>query len=309
MNKKRVVVLGASGMLGSMVVDCLSKDASFQITASVRTKELASWGKQTVPNVNWVLFDADTPNSDNSLGFIDGCEWVINAIGITKPLINEKNPEDVARAVHINSILPFEIAHRTASSQTQVLQIATDCVYSGKQGQYVETDSHDALDVYGKTKSLGETPSPNVHHLRCSIIGPEARNHRFLLDWLRLQPPNAGLNGYVNHDWNGISTLHFAKFCQGMITHNVDLPPLQHIVPAMHVTKYDLLKCFAKQFDRTDLSINETDAAVVVDRTLATNDESKNREIWAAAGYASPRSIPEMVEELASYDYGFSQSG
>ena len=64
----------------------------------------------------------------------------------------------------------------------RVLQIATDCVYSGAQGAYVETDLHDALDVYGKTKSLGECQEPNVYHLRCSIIGPEPKDFKFLIE-------------------------------------------------------------------------------------------------------------------------------
>ena len=82
------------------------------------------------------------------------------------------------------------------------MQIATDCVYSGKKGSYNEDDLHDALDVYGKTKSLGEAQSPNLLNIRCSIIGPEQGKHVSLLEWFLTQEPGAKLQGFAHHHWN-----------------------------------------------------------------------------------------------------------
>ena len=302
----KVIVLGGSGMLGSMVVDYLSRDPELEVTATVRTEALAAKCKGRLSDVSWEPFDANIPNLWDVLGVIDGHHWVINAIGITKPLIHDDNAFEVERAVRINSLLPYLIAQRAQKSGTRVLQIATDCVYSGGKGRYVESDVHDALDVYGKTKSLGEVHAAHIHHLRCSIIGPEPKEHKFLLDWFLGQPRNAGVNGYVNHRWNGMTTLHFAKLCRGIITQDIAMPHLQHVISTGEVTKCELLQCFASHFHREDVSIAPTEAAVVVDRSLATNNEALNRELWAAAGYSQPPSVPEMVAELASYEYRFS---
>ena len=300
---KRVIVLGGSGMLGSMVADYLSRDPDLKVTATVRTEALAGKCRGKLSGVSWRLFDADAPDLWNVLGVIDGHDWVINAIGITKPLIHDDNAFEVERAIRINSQLPHLIARRAQASGAQVLQIATDCVYSGSKGGYIESDLHDALDVYGKTKSLGEVFGSHVHHLRCSIIGPEPKEHKFLLDWFLGQPQNASVNGYVNHHWNGLTTLHFAKLCHGITTRSIAMPHVQHVIPTGELTKCKLLESFARHFQREDVSITPTDAAVVIDRTLATTNEALNRELWSAAGYPQPPSVPEMVEELANYDY------
>ena len=207
------------------------------------------------------------------------------------------------RAVKVNSLFPHQIAARPIRNGARVIQIATDCVYSGKKGSYVESDEHDPLDVYGKTKSLGEVSSPRVYHLRCSIIGPEPKEHKFLIDWFLGQPKKAQVNGFVNHLWNGVTTLHFARLCQGIITRGVTLKQLQHIIPAGEVTKCELLQHFARYFHREDVSITPVQAPVVIDRTLRTTDEASNLAVWAAAGYPQPPSIPEMVAELAGFDY------
>lgn len=293
-------------MLGSVVVSYLSQDPDLEVTATVRTEELATECRGRLPAASWRTFDADAFELWNALEVIDGHDWVINAIGIIKPLIHDDNASEVERAVRINSLLPPIIARRAQASGARILSIATDCVYSGSKGSYVENDEHDALDVYGKTKSLGEVPAPHVHHLRCSIIGPEMRWHRSLLDWFLGQPRGAGVSGYVNHSWNGVTTLHFAMLCRGIVVQNIAMPHLQHVVPAGEVTKCELLQCFSKDYRRQDVSITPAEASVVVDRTLATTEDGLNQDLWAAAGYPQPPSVPEMVSELAVYRYPFS---
>jgi dTDP-4-dehydrorhamnose reductase len=109
---------------------------------------------------------------------------VINAIGLTKPHIRDGSPVDVVRAIEREALLPHRIGERATAAGARVLQIATDGVYGGAAGPYEESAPHDAGDVYGQTKSLGETWHEHVHYLRCSIIGPEWRT-RFLVEWFR----------------------------------------------------------------------------------------------------------------------------
>src|SRR5205807_2041182 len=110
-------------------------------------------------------------------------------------------------------------------------------------------------------------------HLRCSIIGPEPKEHKFLVEWFLGQAPNKELNGFINHEWNGVTTLHFARICQGVITHDLELPHLQHVVPTGTMSKADMLVQFAAAYGRRDITVRRVEAGAVVDRTLQTENE------------------------------------
>lgn len=300
---KNVLVLGASGMLGSMLVDFLSADPEIALTASVRDTTLRETFRQRFPGVRWVEYRFPRNGGDSDLQCLDGQEWVINAIGITKPLVRDDHPEQVETAIQVNSVLPHHLGRHAASRGARVLQIATDCVYSGVKGMYRESDAHDPLDVYGKTKSLGESFQPNVHHLRCSIIGPEPKDFKFLIEWFRRQPRGARVNGFTNHRWNGVTTLEFARLCHGVITRGLDLPHIQHVVPCQPLTKAEMLAAFAEAYARGDIVIQNVAAKTVVDRTLATDNQAVNAQLWEAAGYRQPPSVAQMIRELGRYAY------
>jgi dTDP-4-dehydrorhamnose reductase len=287
-------------MLGSMIVDYLSRDSGISLTATVRNADLQARMQAVYSQVRWEVVDF---RSSDGFASFDGQRWIINAIGITKPLIREDNAAEILTAIEINSLLPHTIGREAQKRNARVLQIATDCVYSGAKGHYVETDIHDAMDVYGKTKSLGECFLPNTQHLRCSIIGPEPKDFKFLIEWFRRQPPNATVNGFVNHHWNGITTLHFAKICQGIIDTQPALSHLQHVVPSGLVTKAQMLHDFAQAYGRPDITIRDTEAKTVIDRTLDTTTPAANLALWRAAGYTDPPTVTEMILELGRYDY------
>jgi dTDP-4-dehydrorhamnose reductase len=111
------------------------------------------------------------------------------------------------------------------------------------------------------------------------------------------------VSGYTNHQWNGITTLHFARICQGIIKQDLDLPHVQHVVPSGIISKFELLQCFARLYDRPDIAITPTNAQAIIDRTLSTTNKPLNQLIWRAAGYSDPPSVQQMVEELARFDY------
>lgn len=293
-------------MLGSMLVDYFSRKPDLQVTATVRSEETAKKLKAQLPNVNWRVFDANFPDLNEALDVIKESQWTINTIGIIKPLIHDDNSFEVERAVRINSLLPHALAKKAQENNIKVIQIATDCVYSGDKGKYTENDVHDALDVYGKTKSLGEVSSPNVFHLRCSIIGPELKEFKSLLEWFLGQKIHSDLKGFTNHRWNGLTTLHFAKICYGIIANDIKLSHIQHVVPNEEITKFDLLNYFSIYFKREDVSINPFETETSIDRTLSTMNKDLNVSLWNSAGYADPPSVKKMVEELANYDYSFS---
>jgi dTDP-4-dehydrorhamnose reductase len=295
-----VVVLGSSGMLGSTVIDVLARDRTLQVAGTVRTPALLAACAERLPQADWRAFKVEA-DDDELTRVLDGTDWVINAIGLTKPYIKDDQPSQVEAAIRVNAVFPFRLAKAAERVGAHVIQIATDCVYSGSTGAYFESSPHDPIDVYGKSKSLGEAALPNMHHFRCSIIGPEPKSPSFLLEWLRGQPAGATVSGYTDHMWNGVTTLAFGRLCLGLVRGRVIAPLSQHVIPAGVVSKADLLALMAGAYGRSDINIKPVKAPSPIDRTLRTENPGVNAALWTAAGYAAPPSVAEMVAESATY--------
>lgn len=242
--------------------------------------------------------NAQTANLSEIGKIIQNCDYVINCIGIIKPYIHDTNSLEVERAIAVNSLFP----HKLSQYGAKIIQIATDCVFDGIKGNYSETDKHNALDVYGKTKSLGEVSSNNFLNLRCSIIGLEKKGKLSLLEWFLNHPKNSTVNGFMNHQWNGISTIAFAKICRGIIENDLWFFGLQHILPNNTMNKSDMLKKFAEVFSRTDITINGINAKEAINRTLVTNNEPQNEKLWKNAGYNTTPKIEELIMEIKEYE-------
>ena len=300
MKKQKVVILGSTGMLGSMLLDVFAKDSEFDIVATYRNDRVGKSLKNKYPGVTFGKLAVQEVSPKDVLQAIKGAKWVVNAIGVIKPYIHDEIAEEIDRAISVNARFPHLLAQAAKNINSKVIQIATDCVYSGQKGHYMETDSHDALDVYGKTKSLGEVFGDQFYHLRCSIIGPELKGHYSLLDWFLGQPRGAEVNGFTNHQWNGITTLHFARICYGIIKNEANLPHVQHIVPGNIISKAKLLKSIAEKFNREDVIIHTMNAPVAINRTLSTNNQKLNKRLWKLAGYDNPPTVAQMLEELAA---------
>ena len=155
MAKKKVVIMGAMGMLGSMVLDTFASNGEFAVTATYRDHKALRSLKNKYPKVEFRKLNVEKTSLQGILKAIKGADWVVNAIGVTKPYIHDDNTNEIYRAVYVNAVFPHLLAQAAGQTKAKVIQIATDCVYSGQKGRYVETDPHDGLDVYGKTKSLG----------------------------------------------------------------------------------------------------------------------------------------------------------
>ena len=294
----KVLILGTTGMLGSMIAKVFRRETDFKILGTVSNEESLKCAPGNIPTSIMDVWK----DQNELLKTVDRADYIVNAIGVIKPYIHDNNPLEIEKAIRVNALFPHFLATVAAMADTKVLQIATDCVYQGtKMSPYHENDLHDALDVYGKTKSLGEVYSPQVSHLRCSIIGPELKNKVSLLEWFLSLPQNAPIKGFSNHLWNGITTLHYARICKAIIQDNIEIDHIQHIMPNDFVTKYGLLKIFKNAYSRDDIEIMETEAAQTVDRRLTSNNSAINSWLWEAAGYSRPPSIEEMVKEMAAY--------
>ena len=246
------------------------------------------------------FFDASADSIEYLINEVSP-DWIINCIGIIKPHINENNFSSVKNAIAVNSLFPHQLASAISNLKTKVLQIATDCVYSGKEGGYTENSPHDPLDVYGKTKSLGEVSSEQFLHIRASIIGPEYGRSTSLQEWFLSQPKNAEVNGFTDHLWNGLTTHHFALLAKAIVLAGGDFSGTQHVIPANIVTKAELLESFAQVYNRKDIQINAVVSKFRIDRTLKTQDISRSNVLWRLAGYDKPPTIQEMIEQQNNF--------
>jgi dTDP-4-dehydrorhamnose reductase len=289
----RVAILGGTGMLGDAVVSAFSGFAG-EVIVSTRSEDLNGFptGMQVTH------FEAGKDNVAVALDWLEPGDYIINCIGIIKTAIDEKDTESRERAVEINSKFPSELAKYAELRGLRVIQIATDCVFSGKKGNYSETDVHDPVDLYGVTKSAGEIKSASMMHLRVSIIGREKRGFTSLFEWVARQKPNAKVTGFTNHFWNGIPAIHFGQLARAVVEDELFEAGVHHILPNDRVTKAQLVRLIAIHVGRNDISIVDGLAPESVDRTLTTNNQAFNAKLWTAAGRVTVPSVAELVAEI-----------
>lgn len=226
-------------------------------------------------------------------------DFVINGIGLIKQLIDKNTESDTKLAYLVNSEFPAILNDFSIQTSTPVIQIATDCVYSGIDGNYDEASNFDCTDVYGRSKVDGENRSKSLMTLRCSIIGHEIHSSVSLMDWFLNQKNGAQVRGFTNHYWNGITTLEFARIVSGVIETGNVISGTTHLIPANKVSKFELLTLLSQNFDRSDIIIEAFEAQESINRTLSTIYPARNSDLWSAAGYNHSPTVQEMVQNYA----------
>lgn len=289
---KTVLILGSTGMLGSIVDLYFRTKAQYKVISTHRGEDRG--------NENLFHFDAE----DNSGSLAElfknypHIEYVINCIGIIKPHCKDDDRSGVLRAIRVNALFPHILEDISHDHGAKVLQIATDCVYSGSLGNYTEDHPHDALDVYGKTKSLGELKKGNGLNLRCSIIGPEKKGKLSLLEWVLNLPDGEKVKGFSHHKWNGVTTLQFSEMCNEIIEKSlfeelVGKSRTYHCVVNRVVTKYELVKAIAETFGKA-LVVEKVDSVGnPIDRSLSS------KYAWRFSG--GTNSISEALQALKKF--------
>lgn len=289
----KILVLGATGMLGS-AVSKVFQESKHDVLCSSRDSDFTS----SKDNSKNFYFDAHTSDLSELSSKLSADDYVINCIGVVKSQINEANIESRERAIFANAVFPHNLADVAHKVGFRVIQIATDCVYSGAKGSYSEIDQFDPSDLYGLTKRAGEVPSANFMHLRASIIGRETRSKRSLVEWVLSLQSNAKAEGFLDHYWNGLTTAAFARVCRGIVEFEGFKPGIQHLVPTGSVTKNELVNMIAKKYGRDDICFVPKETGLKIDRTLTTINTQLNLALWNSAGFTEPPHISEMISEL-----------
>ena len=185
---------------------------------------------------------------------------VINCIGILNQFAEDKK----SLAVYLNSYFPHFLAEVTYGTKTQIIHMSTDCVFSGKKGNYTEDDFKDGETFYDRTKALGELEDNKNITLRNSIVGPDINpNGIGLFNWFMKQ--DSQVYGYTKVMWTGQTTLQLAKTME--IAAKERASGLYNTVPDKSISKYDLLKLFNKYLRDDSIQIIPTDV-VNLDKSL-----------------------------------------
>ncbi len=284
-------------MLGHEFINALINYKNFNITATSRDLK-NKFISNTKKKIKWIHLDVETIKIKSLKKIVNNQDYIINCIGLIKPYIKENSLKDLKRALKINSIFPAELNETLNKSNCKIFQIATDCVFSGSKGNYNEKDLHDAFDVYGKSKSLGEINNKNFFNIRCSIIGPELKNFNSLYEWFKKSSQNSELNGFINHQWNGLTTKAYAYAIIAIIIKKIQIPNLIHLIPADKLNKFEIIQNFKSKLNRKDIKIKKVISSIKINRTLSTLYKKQNYKIWKNSIYKKPPSIQKLILEM-----------
>lgn len=259
--KSKVLILGSSGMAGHVIKSFLERTEKFLIF------DLSRSNKYGVPSF---LFDVTDFTALESTIKLNEFDYVINCIGILSQ-ISEENPEV---AILINSYLPHFLEKITKKTKTKIIHLSTDCVFSGKKGNYVENDLKDGLGFYGQSKALGEISNDKDLTIRTSIIGPDLNiNGVGLFNWVISQ--NGKILGYSNAYWSGVTTIELAKFIHNLIVNNNTLSGVIHLTNNSKISKYDLLLIIKEIFNLSNVQIEKYDGYKVDKSFVNTREDFK----------------------------------
>jgi dTDP-4-dehydrorhamnose reductase len=286
---KRLIVLGATGMLGSEVVR-IAEVKSIPVIAISRGADFP--------------FDAESMDFEQVAEKLSLSEsdWIVNCIGWIPQKSSGDKRKDKRLATLLNTTLPDQLSRAKSQFGFNWIQIATDGVYKGNAGDYSEADLKDAEDIYGLSKIAGEGLSGGAIQIRSSIVGRDARTTSGLYSWFKSAASKAPVNGYVNQHWNGVSTTAFAKLSTGMLLDNWTKAISQHWIPSSSVSKFELLALFGKSLGLRPGEVVPVQATDSVNRILATEDQSASDDLWKLAGYPTVPSIDDLCKEFIAAD-------
>lgn len=284
---KRILILGAGGMLGNSMFRVLSAENLFEVFGSVRSGGAINFFAEEFRPMILSGIDVDSQDSLVSVFGRVRPDLVINCVGLVKQLAEANDP---LVAVPINSLLPHRLAALCQVAGARLVHISTDCVFSGAKGGYLESDFPDAYDLYGRTKLLGEVDYPHAITLRTSIIGHELSGARSLLSWFLAQ--EGQVKGFTKAIFSGLPTNELARVVRDFVIPNPELRGLYHVA-AQPIDKYSLLKLVAEVYGK---SID-----IVPDDQL-TIDRSLNADRFRlATGYVAPE-WPELIKQMHDFN-------
>lgn len=278
----RILILGGDGMMGHQLFKHLGHRYDVRVTLRQGLSTYSEFGLFDGKN-SYVEIDVRSIELVREAFSDFQPQAVVNAVGIVKqrPAADESIP-----SLEINALFPHRLALLCKEMDARLVHLSTDCVFSGKKGNYQESDLSDAEDLYGKTKYLGEVQDSHCLTLRTSIIGKELSRKQGLLEWFLSQ--SGVVHGFKKAIFSGFTTLEMSRIIERIFVDYPEKEGLYH-VSSDPISKFDLLRLIK---GKLGLAIEIVpDETVQIDRSL---DSTRFRNEF---NY-SPPTWQEMVEEL-----------
>lgn len=277
---KRILVLGASGLLGQAMLRELAQRPALEAVAASRSRHSWQEHPQCQP-----LICGDLRELQPLIALLEEArpDVVINCVSVPKEQWN-----DWPTMIGLFSALPRRLAHLAGSMKFRLVHISTDGVFSGRKGSYREDDLPDAADIYGLAKQLGESNTSFVTTLRTSIIGPDPAGKRGLLEWVLQQKETC--RGFSRAIFSGLPTTELSRLITDQIVSGRLATGLYHVA-AEPISKADLARLIIRQYGLSVEVID--DPSVKIDRSL---DASHFRTL---TGYV-PASWPALIRDMHS---------
>lgn len=246
----RFLILGCNGMAGHMISLYLKE----------RGHDVVGFARKDLGLVKTIVGDITNTSHLHDVITDGHFDTIVNCVGV----LNKKAENNKSNAVFINSYIPHWLADITTDLDTYVIQMSTDCVFSGNGGGYTEDDLKDGTSFYDRTKALGEIDDNKNVTIRSSIVGPDLNpNGIGLLNWFMQQ--KGIINGYKKVIWTGQTTLQYAKTVEAVALARIH--GTYNLVPDTSISKYDLLRLFNRYLRKNELIINPS-SNLVCDKSL-----------------------------------------
>lgn len=282
----KVLVLGASGMLGNALLRFLTDSEGYSVAGTVRSSSALRYLPRDLCEHVIAGVDVEDAVGLEKLFASVRPHIVINCIGVVKQLADSEDP---LVAIPINSLLPHRLARLCKTVEARLIQISTDCVFRGTQGMYREEDIPDAQDLYGRSKLLGEVDQPHAMTLRTSLIGRELASAHSLVGWFLAQ--EGSVKGYERAIFSGMPTVELARVMRDFIFSRPELHGIYHVA-ARPISKHDLLKLVADIYGKQ--------IRIIPDRTLVIDRSLNGERFRSATGYVAP-DWPALIRRMHDF--------
>lgn len=271
---KKVIILGADGMIGHMITLYLSELKKYEIYDFCNTRKIRKKSYLIdIKNLEYLYEQINDSNPD----------IIINCI----ELVNHECDQDPMLASYINSFLPHYLVNKYKDTECKIIHLSTDCVFDGKKGSYEEDDDKTAGCIYGITKGLGEFNNNKDLTIRVSVIGPDIKDNDGLFNWFMKQED--AIDGYQDVWWNGLTNLELAKIIDIAIEKNV--LGLYNVSSNQKINNLNLLNIMKNVFKKESINVY-AETKNKLDRSLLSKRRDLNYEI---------KSYDEIIKEL--YDW------
>ena len=270
----KVLILGGSGMLGHKLYQTFAPRFDTQVSLRHPPAAYARFGILDESHILGGVSVEEFGTMANAFATVRP-EVAVNCIGIVKQDVSAK---DSVASITVNALFPHRLARLCAESGTRLIHISTDCVFSGRKGNYGEDDTPDAEDLYGRTKLLGEVTGANCLTIRTSMIGRELAGAQGLVEWF-LSQAGSRVRGFRRAVFSGFTTAALAALIADIIAEHRDIEGLYHVA-AEPITKFDLLSLIKEVYGlQIEIDPDETFAC---DRSLNGARVSRGHEFCAA---------------------------